>query len=160
MWDPPRPGLEPVSPALAGRFSTTAPPGKPCTTSWLLSLLCVLDRRHSEGASFRLAYRTACSGEFYGMREMELVKTGLGVKSRAFCLTWSLKYLKSYMLFPEKIRKQINVQIKINWILPHEDKPVFILLHVCLDFYLCMSILYLYIVYYSPFLMNIMYITL
>ena len=28
MWDPPRPGLEPVSPALAGRFSTTAPPGK------------------------------------------------------------------------------------------------------------------------------------
>ena len=30
MWDPPRPGLEPVPPALAGRFSTTAPPGKPC----------------------------------------------------------------------------------------------------------------------------------
>ena len=29
MWDRPRPGLEPVSPALAGRFSTTAPPGKP-----------------------------------------------------------------------------------------------------------------------------------
>ena len=29
MWDPPRPGLEPVFPALAGRFSTTAPPGKP-----------------------------------------------------------------------------------------------------------------------------------
>ena len=29
MWDPPRPGLEPVSPALAGRPSTTAPPGKP-----------------------------------------------------------------------------------------------------------------------------------
>ena len=31
MWDPPRPGLEPVSPALAGRLSTTAPPGKPGT---------------------------------------------------------------------------------------------------------------------------------
>ena len=29
MWDLPRPGLEPVSPALAGRFSTTAPAGKP-----------------------------------------------------------------------------------------------------------------------------------
>ena len=28
-WDPPRPGLEPVFPALTGRFSTTAPPGKP-----------------------------------------------------------------------------------------------------------------------------------
>ena len=31
MWDLPRPGLEPVSPALAGRFSTTVPPGKPST---------------------------------------------------------------------------------------------------------------------------------
>ena len=29
MWDLPRPGLEPMSPALAGRFPTTAPPGKP-----------------------------------------------------------------------------------------------------------------------------------
>ena len=33
MWDLPRPGLEPVSPALAGRFSTTAPPGKPIIDS-------------------------------------------------------------------------------------------------------------------------------
>ena len=29
MWDPPRPRLEPAFPALAGRLSTTAPPGKP-----------------------------------------------------------------------------------------------------------------------------------
>ena len=29
MWDPPGPGLEPVSPALACRLSTTVPPGKP-----------------------------------------------------------------------------------------------------------------------------------
>ena len=29
MWDLPRSGLKPTSPALAGRFSTTAPPGKP-----------------------------------------------------------------------------------------------------------------------------------
>ena len=30
MWDRSRSGLEPVSPALGGRFSATAPPGKPC----------------------------------------------------------------------------------------------------------------------------------
>ena len=30
MWDLPRPGLEPISSALAGRFSATEPPGKPC----------------------------------------------------------------------------------------------------------------------------------
>ena len=29
MWDLPKSGLEPVSPALAGRFATTVPPGKP-----------------------------------------------------------------------------------------------------------------------------------
>ena len=28
MWDLPRPGIEPVSPALAGGFLTTVPPGK------------------------------------------------------------------------------------------------------------------------------------
>ena len=34
MWDHPKPGLEPVSPALADRFSTTAPPGKPQNISY------------------------------------------------------------------------------------------------------------------------------
>ena len=29
QWDLPRPGLEPMSPALAGRFSTAMPPEKP-----------------------------------------------------------------------------------------------------------------------------------
>ena len=31
MWDLPGPGLEPMFPALAGGFLTTAPPGKPCS---------------------------------------------------------------------------------------------------------------------------------
>ena len=31
VWDLPEPGLEPVPPALAGGFLTTAPPGKPHT---------------------------------------------------------------------------------------------------------------------------------
>ena len=38
MWDPPRPGLEPVSPALAGRLSTTAPSGKPQQYSILMEV--------------------------------------------------------------------------------------------------------------------------
>ena len=46
MWDLPRPGLEPVSPALAGRFSTTAPPGKAYNSfhsfALHLSSLCVI----------------------------------------------------------------------------------------------------------------------
>ena len=42
MRDPPRPGLEPVSPALAGRFSTTAPPGKPLFVFLMISFNSVL----------------------------------------------------------------------------------------------------------------------
>ena len=34
MWDLPRPGLEPMSPALAGGFLTTAPPGKSSNTNF------------------------------------------------------------------------------------------------------------------------------
>ena len=39
MWDLPRPGLEPVSAALAGRFSTTAPPGKPLRVGIIIMVL-------------------------------------------------------------------------------------------------------------------------
>ena len=38
MWDLPGPGLEPVSPALAGRLSTTVPPGKPGAEWFLMHL--------------------------------------------------------------------------------------------------------------------------
>ena len=43
MWDLLGPGLEPVSPALAGRFLTTVPPGKPIYSFkiWLLYLTCL-----------------------------------------------------------------------------------------------------------------------
>ena len=45
MWDLPGPGHEPVSPALAGGFPTTAPPGKPL--SWLfLNVLCAFEFHH------------------------------------------------------------------------------------------------------------------
>ena len=47
MWDLPRPGLEPVSPALAGRFSTTAPPGKPLMTVFIMNGCWVLSNAFS-----------------------------------------------------------------------------------------------------------------
>ena len=46
MWDLPGPGLKPVSPALAGTFSTTAPPGKPWSGTFLhLLARCFLTHR-------------------------------------------------------------------------------------------------------------------
>ena len=42
MWDLPGPGIEPVSPALAGGFLTTAPPGKPLISALKFMKLDVL----------------------------------------------------------------------------------------------------------------------
>ena len=44
MWDLPRPGLEPVSHALAGGFLTTAPAGKSGLTvfKWMITVKCVV----------------------------------------------------------------------------------------------------------------------
>ena len=39
IQDLPRPGIEPVSPALAGRFSTSDPPGKPCWSIFEVKLI-------------------------------------------------------------------------------------------------------------------------
>ena len=39
MWDLPGPGIEPVSPALAGGFFTTGAPGNPLKRTLLASLL-------------------------------------------------------------------------------------------------------------------------
>ena len=78
MWDLPGPGLEPVSPALAGRFSTTAPPGKP---SWefLIDLQSNMvhlrtGKRERQWTPFpawtlgsrSLAWRTPCPGHWGG----------------------------------------------------------------------------------------------
>ena len=54
MWDLPRPGLEPVSPALAGRFSTTAPPGKPQTFFFLTTI-------HPVSPPLVCAFRVGCT---------------------------------------------------------------------------------------------------
>ena len=47
MWDLPRPELEPMSPALAGKFSTSAPPGKPTISFSDRTLEYVVIGKHS-----------------------------------------------------------------------------------------------------------------
>ena len=63
MWDPPRPGLEPASPALAGRFSTTAPPGKPSFLILCMYIyLCVLLKMEETPAPKRQHSRSVSTG--------------------------------------------------------------------------------------------------
>ena len=53
MWSLPRPGIEPVSPALQGRFITTVPAGKPqCWTSFHVPVGYLCITFHSEGISW------------------------------------------------------------------------------------------------------------
>ena len=61
MWDPPRPGLEPVSPALAGRFSTTAPPGKPQLPFFLaVRVTFLLNRDYNQLWQFTISLSSSC----------------------------------------------------------------------------------------------------
>ena len=70
MWDLPRPGLESVSPALAGGFLTTAPPGKSpvfsfycchCTRSFLIEIKACLSPHNSSAGVLVLCIECAPS---------------------------------------------------------------------------------------------------
>ena len=67
MWDLPGPALEPVSPALAGGFLTTASPGKSCfcISSWEERL----ERESKLGREGLLAKEGPGKALFSGQRE-------------------------------------------------------------------------------------------
>ena len=73
MWDLPRPGLEPVSPALAGRFSTTAPPGKPSMNS--LTGLPFLSHCAIKQKEHELSLRCSSSLVIWGIQQHTFTRT-------------------------------------------------------------------------------------
>ena len=83
MWDLPRPGLEPVSPALAGGFLTTAPPGKT-----ILKALCT----HIFFKIYLFIYFWLC-WVFVSVRGLSLVAVSQGHSSSrcaGLSLSWPL----------------------------------------------------------------------
>ena len=64
MWDLPRPGFEPVSLALAGRFSTTAPPGKPSS--------CIFTTCESYDSSLKVKFRKSMPKAFHYSEEISI----------------------------------------------------------------------------------------
>ena len=72
MWDLPGPGLEPLSPALAGRFLTTEPPGKPQYKKLLNKMIKKQTHR----------YREQTSGYQWGEERREGQHRGKGFKKR------------------------------------------------------------------------------
>ena len=59
MWDLPRPGIKPMSLALAGRFFTTEPPGKP----YHLSLMAEVVRQNTYAVGKRSVFSHRGTGK-------------------------------------------------------------------------------------------------
>ena len=64
-WDPPRPGLEPVSPPSAGRLPTTEPPGKPRGLAFHLVQILFLYpiSHHQKEMEDAIIFKTRVAGE-------------------------------------------------------------------------------------------------
>ena len=60
MWDLPGPGLEPMSPALAGGFLTIAPPGKPQQAFLNTQYVLDIDDTHSALCHWAVPIRISC----------------------------------------------------------------------------------------------------
>ena len=132
IWDLPGSGIEPVSPALAGRFFTTKPPGKPCLCFILLkkkiffwlpgsSLLCTgyLQRRWV-GAAVELW----CAG-------FSLRSTGSGAWSQWL---WHIGLVPPWPVEPPQTRDRacvpcIGRQILNHWTTREVQLPVFYYTH-------------------------------
>ena len=89
MWDLPRPGIEPVSPALTGGFLTTTPPGKP-RQSISRDVLPIVQIFITEFYFFpELSFHPMCCAVYCGLFPTEYTSR--------YCPT--LCFLISYLLF-------------------------------------------------------------
>ena len=97
MWDLPKPGLEPVSPALAGGFSATAPPGKPCslvfwlTICWWCCLLRDQDITAFSQCSVAAIFPRSLEFQWRGRRHGKSSGMGICRPEFWFCLSHKLR---------------------------------------------------------------------
>ena len=95
MWDLPRPGIKPMSPALAGGFFTTEPPGKPW--DFLLTLHYPEDEQHIRAQKRKR--RRVVSSQGFGAPEKS--PSGHPSKSSPACTgPWSPAFWPAAWLLP------------------------------------------------------------
>ena len=88
MWDLPRPGIEPVSPALAGGFSTTVPPRKSLRLNLYLFFLFFLKQ-------FHLVVTISLTNKY----TLDLLRTGIDNRiNLLFILFFSVKDLNYFLI--------------------------------------------------------------
>ena len=90
MWDLPGPGLEPVSPALAGRFLTTTPPGKSNAgrvLRWMLEETEIVVNRFLKVILMRAQKKESCRESFLLLREYLITheqNVGINMDSKGY----------------------------------------------------------------------------
>ena len=97
MWDLPRLGLEPVSPALAGGFLTTAPPGKPPNVLLPYDLTIVLlgiYPRELKRRPYKNLHPGVYSSFFHNCRNLEMTKMSF---SRWMGKLWYIETMEYYL---------------------------------------------------------------
>ena len=116
MWDLPGAGLEPVSPALAGRFLTTAPPGKS------LKLLVIIVATEMTTSYFNNIWWVGGSMSCYGWVSSHSFSEGTATRAKcldAFCIRMCSQAVKAkqgmklhggfyIVLLPVKSCRKIN----------------------------------------------------
>ena len=111
MWDLPRPGIEPVSPALAGRFLTTVPPGKSLSTSFCLNMFSVLLRMYLE-AELQGHMAIPCSS-YGGTAKPCFHSAPLFIFHTATKVT-SLKFKTDHVTIPLKTLQRLPISLGIK----------------------------------------------
>ena len=85
LWDLPRPGMEPVSLALQGKFSTTGPPGKPIWFSLYNKCLVKFPFIYFTGVCAHMFHTKWYTG-FWGYSDEEEGKRGPVFRALTFLL--------------------------------------------------------------------------
>ena len=102
MWDLPRPGLEPVSPALAGRFSTTAPPRKPQQFFLKKAGVAILT---SDKVDFRAKNFTRDKEEYYIMIKGSIHQEDITILNMFTPNKTATKYVKQKLYYSKRNRQ-------------------------------------------------------
>ena len=103
MWDLPRPGIRPMSPALAGRFFTTEPPGNP-QNSLIKKIVTVTSG--FKGKDFNLSQRYVGLLRWLSSKESACPCRRHGFYSWVGNIPWRKKWQPNLVFLPGKSHGQ------------------------------------------------------
>ena len=139
MWDLPGPGIGPVSPALAGRFFTTEPPGKPPVPYLIPS------SSPFWGTGFLLGFCPFANATSSAWKKHRFICTSTDIHQQMFIYRWNLFVYRWNLTRPRwSVSSSFSQQItNICWIIEKaresKNKHLLLLHWPCQTLWLCRS---------------------